>query len=63
MRFWEVMPALRCPSAAEVAICGEAYSLRQGWVEGALQSTELMLQERFGLQRAGSWPPDDDPGP
>ena len=36
---------------------------RQGWVEGALQSTELMLQERFGLPRAGPWPPDDDPGP
>ena len=63
VRFWEVMPALRCPSAAEVGICGEAYSLRQGWVEGALQSTELMLQERFGLPRVGSWPPDDDPGP
>ena len=63
VRFWEVMSALRCPSGEEVGICGEAYSLRQGWVEGALQSTELMLQERFGLPRAGPWPPDDDPGP
>jgi hypothetical protein len=63
VRFWEVMPALRCPSGEEVGICGEAYSLRQGWVEGALQSAELMLQERFGLPRAGPWPPDDDPAP
>jgi monoamine oxidase len=57
VRFWEVMPALRRPSGEEVSICGEAYSLRQGWVEGALQSAELMLQERFGLPPAECWLP------
>lgn len=30
-------------------VCGEAYSQAQGWVEGALESTESMLQKSFGL--------------
>jgi len=34
-----------------VYICGEAYSASQGWVEGALQTAELMLEEHFGLGR------------
>ncbi|CAM4140166.1 FAD-dependent L-amino acid oxidase [Pseudoalteromonas byunsanensis] len=29
--------------------CGEAYSDYQGWVEGALRSTDLVLQQGFGL--------------
>ncbi len=29
--------------------CGEAYSDYQGWVEGALRSTDLVLQKAFGL--------------
>ncbi|MEQ2353133.1 FAD-dependent L-amino acid oxidase [Pseudoalteromonas piscicida] len=29
--------------------CGEAYSDYQGWVEGALRSTDLALQKGFGL--------------
>jgi monoamine oxidase len=33
-------------------ICGEAYSMTQGWVEGAVRSAELMLQEQFQLD----WP-------
>jgi hypothetical protein len=32
-------------------VCGEAYSRNQGWVEGALETTELMLQEHFDLKR------------
>ncbi len=36
-----------------VFICGEAYSHAQGWVEGALQTAEDMLQRHWGLQ-----PPD-----
>ena len=35
----------------KVHICGEAYSIGQGWVEGALQTAELMLKEHFGLGR------------
>jgi monoamine oxidase len=59
VRFWEVMPKIRRPVPGEdVFICGEAYSINQGWVEGALQTAELMLEEHFGLQRP-SWLPSD----
>jgi monoamine oxidase len=32
-----------------VYICGECWSHEQGWVEGALQTAEAMLQRHFGL--------------
>ena len=35
-------------------VCGESYSQAQGWVEGALESTESMLQKSFGLS-APDW--------
>ena len=58
-RFWELMPKVRQPVPNEdVFICGEAYSINQGWVEGALQTAELMLEEHFGLKRP-SWLPSD----
>lgn len=64
-KFWEIMPRMRHPIPDEnVFICGEAYSLNQGWVEGALQTAELMLEEHFGLDRPRAWLPDDyDLGP
>jgi hypothetical protein len=31
-----------------IHICGEAYSSNQGWIEGALHSTEGMLK-KFGI--------------
>lgn len=47
---WEVMPAITQPRPGlPVYICGEAYSQQQGWVEGALQTAEIMLQSHFGL--------------
>jgi monoamine oxidase len=47
---WEVIPAIVNPVAGvPVFICGEAYSHEQGWVEGALQTAELMLTKHFGL--------------
>lgn len=49
--FWEIMPRLRGIEGENVHICGEAYSIGQGWVEGALQTAELMLKEHFGLSR------------
>ena len=56
-RFWEIMPKIRKPVKGEdVFICGEAYSINQGWVEGALQTAELMLEEHFDLKRP-SWLP------
>jgi len=57
VEFWQVMPKIRKPLDNEdVFICGEAYSINQGWVEGALQTAELMLEEHFGLKRP-SWLP------
>lgn len=42
------------PFSADVPIyvCGEAWSRRQGWVEGALESAEMVLQRSFGLPPA-----------
>jgi len=31
-------------------ICGEAYSFAQGWVEGAIERAETVLQRHFGLK-------------
>ena len=31
-----------------VYVCGESYSRSQGWVEGALETAELMLKKHFG---------------
>jgi monoamine oxidase len=50
-RFWEIMPRMRGIAGENVHIVGEAYSIGQGWVEGALQTAELMLKEHFGLAR------------
>jgi hypothetical protein len=33
-------------------ICGEAYSTKQTWVEGALQTAEIVLRARLGLPKA-----------
>jgi monoamine oxidase len=54
-RTWEVMPKVRRPWSKEnVFVCGDCYSSLQGWVEGALNTAELMLEEHFNLQRP-SW--------
>jgi monoamine oxidase len=55
-KFWEIMPYMRGIPGEKVHICGEAYSIGQGWVEGALQTAELMLKEHFGLTRPGFIP-------
>ncbi len=53
-RSWEVIPAIAKPKAElPVYICGEAYSSGQGWVEGALETAELVLQTHLHLS-----PPD-----
>lgn len=47
---WEIIPKMIQPvPEVPVYICGEAYSEDQGWVEGALQTAELMLQNHFQL--------------
>ena len=55
---------MRKPLPSEnVYICGEAYSNNQGWVEGALQTAQLMLEEHFGVKRPDWLPRDYDLGP
>lgn len=52
---WIVMPRIRHPIKEEnLYICGEAYSDQQGWIEGALNTAEKMLEDYFGLPRP-SW--------
>ncbi|MGE0783509.1 flavin monoamine oxidase family protein [Mycolicibacterium sp.] len=47
---WEVMPAVRTPlPGTALHIVGEAWSLDQGWIEGALQTVEALLTEDLGL--------------
>lgn len=47
----EVMKKILRPvDDAPVYICGEAYSNAQGWVEGALETADAMLENHFGLQ-------------
>jgi monoamine oxidase len=47
---WDAAKRMRRPfKEVPVSICGEAYSDQQAWVEGALCSAELMLQEYFHL--------------
>jgi len=50
---WEVAKRVRRPKQNEnVYICGEAYAAsEQTWVEGALKTTELMLQKNFKLEK------------
>ncbi len=45
----EVKEQILKPTAAPVYICGEAYSDAQGWVEGALQTADMMLEKWFGI--------------
>ncbi|MGZ6908146.1 MAG: flavin monoamine oxidase family protein [Acidimicrobiia bacterium] len=47
---WEVIPQMIQPDETlPVYICGEAYSQHQTWVEGALETAEMVLQKKFGL--------------
>jgi monoamine oxidase len=47
---WEVMPAITKPvKDFPCFICGEAWSENQTWVEGSLQTSEIVLQKHFGL--------------
>jgi hypothetical protein len=53
-RLDEVMCRMRKPvEDQDIFVVGEAYSYMQGWVEGALDIAESMLEEFFGLERPG----------
>lgn len=54
-RLDEIMCRMRKPVPEhDIYIVGEAYSYGQGWVEGALDTAESMLEDFFGLARP-SW--------
>jgi monoamine oxidase len=60
-RLDQIMCKMRKPVDNEdIHIVGEAYSYLQGWVEGALETSESMLQEFFGL-KPPKWMPKDTP--
>ncbi|MEO6719015.1 MAG: FAD-dependent oxidoreductase [Ferruginibacter sp.] len=40
---------LKPETNAPVYVCGEAYSDAQGWVEGALQTADMMLEKHFKI--------------
>jgi hypothetical protein len=49
---WEVLDKMIQPVAGVNAfIVGESYSTNQTWVEGALQTSELLLQGKLGLAK------------
>jgi hypothetical protein len=54
VKSWRVRPKIRRPNAdLQLFICGEAYAERHGWVEGAINSAEMVVQQ-FGVERP-SW--------
>lgn len=48
--FETIRSAIKPAEEYEVYICGSSYSSMQSWVEGALLTSEFMLNEYFGLQ-------------
>ena len=51
-RIDQIMCQMRHPVAdQDIYIVGEAYSYEQGWVEGALNTAESMLEEFFALSK------------
>jgi monoamine oxidase len=60
---WKVTARVQRPNPDHaVYLCGESFSLDQGWVEGAINTTEMMLQQQFDLDRPSWVGPDYDFG-
>lgn len=60
-RIEQILYRMRKPVAdQQIHIVGEAYSMGQGWVEGALTVAESTLQEFFGLKRPNWLPKNYD---
>ena len=52
VRSWEVLPRIQQPvPGCNAFVCGESFSNQQGWVEGALNTAEMVLERFFGLAR------------
>lgn len=57
VKSWSVVEEMTQPVADfPCYVCGEAYSTTQTWVEGALETSEIVLQKRLGLP-APRWLP------
>jgi monoamine oxidase len=51
-RSWDLVHKMIQPEpSVEIYVCGEAYSRRQTWVEGALETAEMVLQQKLGLPK------------
>jgi hypothetical protein len=51
---WEILEQMTQPvKDFPCYVCGEAYSTNQTWVEGALQTAEIVLQKHLGLSEPG----------
>lgn len=49
---WRIAKAMRQPNRAlSLYTCGEAYASPQGWVEGAINNAEMLLERCFHLPR------------
>lgn len=49
---WRVRARIAQPNPdAPLFICGEAFAQTQGWVEGAINNAEMMLERHFGVGR------------
>ena len=60
VRSWDVSARIVQPKPSlPVYICGECYSHAQGWVEGALETAEDMLQHHLGVPKP-PWKTSDD---
>ena len=60
----EVIPRMRQPNPElPLSVCGEAFSAHQGWILGALSSTERVLQDVLGLPAPAWLSPDAELGP
>jgi monoamine oxidase len=54
----QVSQRMRRPvAAAPIHVCGEAWSRQQGWVEGALETTDDLLEAEFKLPPLAPAPP------
>lgn len=56
-RSWESMPRIRRPvEQLPLSIVGEAWSTDAGWIEGALNTAQHVLEEQYGVKRP-AWLP------
>lgn len=59
---WKIAKGIIRPFPDEnFYICGEAFSHYQGWIEGALETADIVLKQGFGLDELSSQVPTEAP--